>query len=141
MNRSDFLKRLGLVAVAIPLAPKIATEAAELLDMGKEEGFEYPDFDEVHRRWGNRSAQEFIEVFQETGNLMYSHYEQPWIGDANPWPLQEFDAIITPDNKTYVVTEVRYGSAVLTPENKRDKIIIAHKGDEMIRFSNFKSNL
>ena len=131
MNRADFLKRLGLGVVAIPLVPKLigALPAAEEVVKpkikttwveGADHVYDYTMKPEIH--------DEMLDK--------YGHYEQPWIHDSNPWPLQQWDLILTPNEKTYVVTEVRYGSAVLTPHVAGEEVIIAHKGDEMIRIPN-----
>ena len=79
MNRSKFLKRIGLGIVAIPLAPKIAAELAENLPVEETvetEGY-YPPMremsihKELYKRYGDRPIQEVIEIYHETGNLIY----------------------------------------------------------------------
>ncbi len=136
MNRSEFLKRLGVIAVAIPLAPKIAAGAAELI---KEETT-FLDLQDTPPDVYPYSGKPFGPLEKPDGfdkmRDIYGHYEQPWIHDTKPWPLRMWDCILKPDNKTYVVTEVHYGKAILTPYDARDKVIIAHKGDVMIRIPN-----
>lgn len=130
MKRSEFLKRLGMVAVAIPLAPKVAAEVAELI---KEETtfLDTPDTPEVY----------FKETIGFEGSEQFSHYEEPWIHDSKPWPLWDGDIILRPNEKVYVVTNVWYGAAVLTPYDARDEFVIVHKGDEMLRIPNFNIQL
>jgi len=140
MKRSEFLKRLGLGVVAIPLVPKVITEVAEVVQTAVEKGeskeYHLKHCKELYKRYGDKGLEDVMEIYRDTGNLVYSHYEEPFIHNTKPWPLMMWDIILLPGDKTYVVTEVRYGSAVLTPHDGRDKIIIVHKGDEMIRIPN-----
>lgn len=140
MKRSEFLKRLGLGIAAIPLAPQFIAATKDSFDGAKAKTL-LDDEAGVFPRYVDPQPQEIIDIYHETGDLLYSHYEEPWIHDAKPWPLMMWDTILLPNDKTYVVTEVRYGSAVLTPYSSKDKDLIVHKGDEMIRIPTFKSEL
>lgn len=134
MKRSEFLKRLGLGIVAIPLVPKITTEAGELLDMGKEEGFEYPPMRDTIRE-DLTAAMEKPGIHDEMVEK-FSHYEEPRLHDGQPWPLRVNDTILLLDDKIYLVTAVMAGIATLTPFDGDNDVVYARKGDEMIRFSN-----
>ena len=98
MKRSEFLKRLGLGIVAIPLAPKIAAEVAEslpteeilpgkivhldggidFLDLNDTPKEYYPPMrestihEELYKRYGGRDIREVMEIYRETGDLIYS---------------------------------------------------------------------
>lgn len=93
MKRSEFLKRLGLGVVAIPLVPKIAAEIAENLPISETniahsppdwaESYQmfpeeyYPPMREIsiheklYKRYGGVDIKGVMEMYRETGNLIY----------------------------------------------------------------------
>ena len=136
MKRSEFLKKLGLGVVAIPLVPKVAAEAIKVVREIDDEAGNWPDGVEPNWSW-------------EKKDVEYSHYEEPRVHDMYPWPLRINDAIIIPGDeeayeKVYLVTAVdpMNDIATLTPFDSRDGgVIYAKQGDKMIRFSNAFSEL
>ena len=129
MKRSEFLKRLGLGVVAIPLAPTIAREL-----MNDEAGVMS---DGVEPLWNPKDPEYSLEQCRR----VYSHFEEDRVHDTQPWPLRMNDVILLPNERTYVVTAERHGVVTLTPFEADQEVIYAKRGDEMIRFSNLKSQL
>ena len=143
MKRSEFLKRLGLGIAAIPFAKQVAGAVTEVMN---DEAGVMPD--PTPEKWG---VEETMEIFHETGDLVYSHYEEPWVHKMG-WPFRINDQILTPDEKVYVVTALTTGGlfgeqqAICTPIDARDPEIILteENGKNVIIFGssfNEKQNL
>lgn len=121
MKRSEFLKRLGLGIAAIPFAKQVAGAVTEVMN---DEAGVMPD--PTPKKWG---VTETMETFKETGDLVYSHYEEPWIHDYG-WPYRMNDIILTVDEKQYLVTQVWKDRVVCTPLIPGPEITLTKDGDE-----------
>ena len=115
MKRSEFLKRLGLGIVAIPLIPKVAAEVA---DMIKDEAVtkvplpdDYVETDELYRRYGDKDINEVMEIYRDTGDLIYTLPRKIGVHIVDgKYPLRINDEIEVTE-KRFVVTYVDKGLA------------------------------
>jgi len=115
MKRSEFLKRMGLGIVAIPLAPKAVAEAVETIQKAveQEEAKEYHlgHCRELYKRYGEKDIQEVMDIYRETGDLVY--YKERPTGvhiTEGKYPLRIND-VIEVSEKEFVITYMDKGLA------------------------------
>lgn len=146
MKRSEFLKRLGLGIAAIPLAPQFIAATKESFD-GKGASILMNDeagvmADPTPKKWGVTKT---METFKETGDLVYSHYEENFVHGG--WPLRVNDIIsIESCDNEYLVTAISTGgiygklTATCIPFKEGPTVYIT-RDNNIIRYSNLKSEL
>lgn len=115
MKRSEFLKRLGLGIVAIPLVPKIAAEVAETVQEAilKKEANDYNlgHCRELYRRYGEKDINEVMDIYRETGDLIYTLPKKIGVHIVDgEYPLRINDEIEVAE-KRFVVTYMDKGLA------------------------------
>jgi hypothetical protein len=131
MKRSEFLKRLGIGMIAIPMGPKILAEIKEMKLPQVEEKLPLPD--------------DYVEIgkpdIHDEMLRKFGHHEEPWIHDYG-WPYRMNDIVLTVDEKQYLVTQVWEDRVVCTPLIDGPEITLTKDGDEKaLIILNIKSQL